>query len=538
MSKEKIYIAGAFLIGIAYRLLMGLQGIDSTDMGFCMTFYQNVFTHPEAMPFYFNYYLTGLIGGLWHMLLGQFGLLGFRLLETLTLTAAIGLLYLAFRPRFTSAKTPAVAVLLSFLFPSIIVTFHYDTLSFLLIAASVYFLSRWHRGGYVVWLTLAGMMIGLSFFARIINGFLFLLILFPLFWGWQRSRRRAFDDIAYFGVGMLVGCAASIALMVLLGHLPYFGAALSEAFGSLYGHNNSSGVLIGSYLKSYVNIALQILAIAAMALYFGDGDHLAPKLKAIVRTVMIAALTVLIFTSQAYLSAVAVCTLMIVITRRPHPLTFYALACAYLFPLGSTVGIPSLFHWCGGLLIIPAASCYKRFTSQWQRTVICLVSLLIAANMVYKMGTHAYGEEEPRTKTLTRALPGTLNVMTTAERAENYRNVVARIQEYGKDNPWLLVANQASEFYYATGRLPFTGNTQMAAFMGEALTSRLDYHHRLYGRLPLIAFLQRSHDSDDMEEFREGLIPWMRQQGYRLVYHDNDVELYDLKEENNDTHNR
>lgn len=527
MTKKQKYIGGAFLIGILYRLLMGLQGIDTTDMGFCMTFYQNIFSHPETMTFHFNYYLTGLIGGLWQLLFGQFGLMGFRVLEVVTLTAAVLLLYLAFRP-LLSPRVGAVAVLLSFLFPSIIVTFHYDTFSYLLIAASVYFLSRWQRGGSVVWLTLAGMMIGLSFFARIVNGFLFLLILFPLFWGWSESRRRAYDNSAYFGVGILVGCVVSVGLMALLGHLPYFGAALSEAFGSLYGHNNSSGALIGSYLKSYLNIALQTLAIAAMALYFGDGDHLAPKLKAVVRTVMIAALTVLVFTSQPYLSTVAVCTLMIVITRRPHPLTFYALACAYLFPLGSTVGIPSLFHWCGGLLIIPAACCFKRFTSQWQRTVICLVSLLIAANMVYKMSSQAYGEEQPRTKTLTCALPGTLNVMTTAERAESYRNEVARIREYGKDNPWLLIANQASELYYATGRLPFTGNTQMGALKGEALTSRLDYHHRLYDHLPLIVFLQRDHDSDDKAEFRETLIPWMKQQGYKLVYHDNNVELYDI----------
>lgn len=54
MTEEQKYIGGAFLIGIAYRLLMGLQGIDNVDMGFCMTFYQNIFTHPDAMPFYFN----------------------------------------------------------------------------------------------------------------------------------------------------------------------------------------------------------------------------------------------------------------------------------------------------------------------------------------------------------------------------------------------------------------------------------------------------------------------------------------------------
>ena len=51
--KDKIIlISFAFVIGVAYRLLMGVQGIDITDMGFCMTFYQNIFSHPDAMTFY------------------------------------------------------------------------------------------------------------------------------------------------------------------------------------------------------------------------------------------------------------------------------------------------------------------------------------------------------------------------------------------------------------------------------------------------------------------------------------------------------
>ena len=525
MKRKTRYAIAAFAVGIVYRLLMGLQGIDTTDMGFCMTFYQNIFTHPEGLTFYFNYYLTGLVGGLWQLLFGQFGLIGFRVLETLTLSAAILLLYLAFRPSLPP-RVGAAAVLLSFLFPSIIVTFHYDTLSFLLMSASVYALARWQRGGSQLWLTMAGMIIGLSFFARIVNGFLFWLILFPVFWGWSELRQRATDNGAYFGLGMLTGCVTSITLMAVLGHLPYFVEAIHEAFGSLYGHNNASGALIGSYLKSYVNIALQTVAIAATALYFGDGGHLAPRLKAIVRMVMIAALAVLVFTSQPWLSAVAICTLMIVITR-PLPLALYALACAYLFPLGSTVGIPSLFHWYAGLLIIPAATCFKHLVSNWQRLVITLLVLIIGATMIYRMGTRAYGESHSRATTLESPLPGTLNTMTDPKRAARYRNEVSRIREYAGDNKLLIIANQASELYYATGMLPFTGHTQMTALMGESLLARLDYHARLYGRLPLVVFIKHGHDSNDTEAFRECLVPWMRQHHYTKVYDDDDISIYE-----------
>ena len=531
MTKEQKYIGGAFLLGITYRLLMSLQGIDNVDMGFCMTFYQNIFTHPDAMPFYFNYYLTGLIGGVWQLLFGQFGLLGFRLLETMTMALAIWLIFIAFRPWLPSPRVSATAVLLSFLFPSFIVTFHYDTLSFLLMAVSVYATSRYLQGGSQLWLTVAGAMIGISFFARIVNGVLGALVLFPLFWGWRTSPRRGLIAASYYAGGILTGCLLILSLMGVLGHLPYFGEAIAEAFGTFGGHETShtSANLFGVYLKSYVNIGLQILVVALLALYFGDTGHLSSKLRMALRVIMLVVLFVLVLTSQPYLSAVAICTLMIVITPHPQPLLFYALACAYLFPFGSDIGIPGIFHWCGGLLIIPAACCYKKLTSQWQRTVTGLLGLAIALNMLYKMGVSAYGEDYSRIKTFTQALPGTLNTLTDADRAERYRNEVARIRQYAADNNLLLVANQASEIYYATGLLPFTGNTQMGTYMGETLIKRLDRQHACYNRLPLIAFIKRGHYTDDMEEFRQVLRPWMTKQGYQSVYSDDDLELFTTK---------
>lgn len=528
MRKEQRYIGGAFLIGIVYRLLMSVQGIDTTDMGFCMTFYQNIFTHPGAMTFYFNYYLTGLIGGVWHLVFGQFGLLGFRLLETLTLSAAIGLMYLAFRPWLTSNKIAAVAVLLSFLFPSIIITFHYDTLSFLLMAASVYAVSRWLRGGSTWWLTVAGMLIGISFFARIVNGVLGLLIIFPLLWGCRTLPRKGIPAAVYYGGGIVVGCILLLVIMALLGHLSYFCQALIEAFSTFSGHETShaSTNIFSVYLKSYVNIGLQLFAIVLLAFLLDDVGLWPAKLGASMRIVIFAVLSILVLISQPYLSTLAICTLLIVITPRPLPLTFYALVCAYLFPFGSDIGIPGIFHWCGGLLIIPAACCYHGLTSQWQRHVTCLFGVIIALSMVYKMGVRAYGEELPRAKTFTQALPGTLNTMTDSERATRYRNEVARIIQYAKDDSLLLIANQASELYYATGKLPFTGNTQMGTFMGESLLQRLNRQTAYYGQLPLIAFVKRKNDTDEVEEFRHTLYPWMIEHRYQSVYRDDDIELF------------
>ena len=535
MKKEKKYVVVAFLIGVVYRLLMGLQGIDTVDMGYCMTFYQNFFSHPDALPYYFNYYLTGLVGGIWHLLFGQFGLIGFRVLETLTMSAAIWLLYLSFSPWLNSTIVAAVAVLLSFLFPSFVVTFHFDTLAFLLMSASVYGLSHWFRNGHPVWMFLAGLMIGLSFYTRNMTGGLVALAIFPFYWGAQTSWRKGQNNAAFYMSGLAVGCLAVLCVIGALGHLQYYLAALQEMVTSIGSAESSHGVGIfwRGYFKSYINIALQILVIAMMALYFGDAGLLSSRLRTAIRTVMLVVLFILVLTSQPYLSAVAICTLLIAITREPHPLTFYALACAYLFPIGSGSSIQGVFHWCGGLLIIPAACCYLRLGSQWQRTVTGLVGLFIAVNMVYRMGSKAYGEEQSRLVTTEVALPGTLNTMTDSERAQSYRNEVARIRQAAGDNPLLLIGNQASELYYATGLLPFTGNTQVAAFLGDDLTERLDCQLAYYRRLPLIAFIERSHEPEpeDAEEVRELVKPWMEQHGYRLAYEDKDIKLYKAETE-------
>lgn len=527
MAKGRYYIAGAFFIGIAYRLLMGLQGIDTTNVGFCMTFYQNIFTHPDAMPNYFNYYLTGLLGGLWQEAFGQYGLLGFRLLETLTLASAIALIYHAFRPWLISTRVTAVAVLLSFLFPSSISTFHYNTLSFLLVTASVYAIMRWHRSERNVWLVIAGLFIGVSFFARFLNITLALLAIVPFVSGCRHSVKRGFANVGIYTCGVLAGCLLICGLMGVLGHWTYFVGALTDSF-HVFGNDEVSYTpvgLFGIYMKGYVDIALQIVAIVFIAWFYGDAGHLSKKLKVAARVALLIGLFVLVFKSLPHLSAIAICTLLLVTTRRFINVAFYPLLCAYLFPLGSDDGISATFLWCGGLLIIPAACCYSRLGSRWQRNVVCALCLTIGVLMVYRMGFKARGEECLRTETTVVAIPGSLNVMTSPDRAKRYQNEVSRIKQYGEGNPLLLIANQAAELYYATEKLPFTGSTQIATFMNEKLTERLDQQHAYYRQLPLVVYLEQKR-TDGMEAFRQTLGPWMKHNGYQSVYKDDDMEIF------------
>ena len=179
-DKNKNLIVWAFAVPMLFRLVMSTQGIDSTDVGFCNTFYQAIFDAPDTNEFNFIYYLTGFLGGCWEKIFGKFGLMGFRIFELFTLSVSVFCLYSIYKDKMRR-KLCAAAVFLSLLFPIIIVTFHYDTLSYLLVALAALMFSKHveiHKG--YLWITLAGVFIGISFFARIVNFSFCVLAILPL----------------------------------------------------------------------------------------------------------------------------------------------------------------------------------------------------------------------------------------------------------------------------------------------------------------------------------------------------------------------
>lgn len=41
-------------------------GVDLADTGFYMSFYEWIFKDPACVEYNFMYYLTGIVGGIWH----------------------------------------------------------------------------------------------------------------------------------------------------------------------------------------------------------------------------------------------------------------------------------------------------------------------------------------------------------------------------------------------------------------------------------------------------------------------------------------
>ena len=515
---------------------MGLQGLDCVDSGFSNTFYQNVLHHPESMPYNFNYYLTGLVGGVWHAIFAPLGMQGFRLLEALTLSAAIAFMFLSFRRSLVSTRVAMTAIGLSFLFPSIVVTFHYNTLSFLFVAISIYCCSRSAQGQPTLFLWLSGVALGIGFFARIVNMALLGLLLVPLCHGYiTKNLHGGLRQAGLLAGGIATGCLLVLGLMSVLGHLPYFLDTLAEDFGFLNGTQNShgSGNLLTVYLKSYVNIGLQLLALLLFYALYLATQHLSSGWSNTVNAVLAVLTMALILTSQPYLSAVALCILLCMalfcctdVAGQRLSLVLYALAATLLLPMGSDIGIPGIFHWTGGLLIFPAATFWPMANLR-QRHAIGLCALLIGAVMAGRTAWKAYGEEGSRLACTQMVQPNRLNTLTEPQKARTLQHIIDRICQHSTDNPWLVFGNQASELYYATARKPFLGNTQLGTYTGQGLSEQLDRRLATTGQAPVVVFLHdKYHFSNDDAATQQILSNWMHAYGYQIACDDSCLTIY------------
>ena len=532
----------AFIVGVLYRLLLSLQGLDAVDAGFNMTFFQHIFDRPDAMPYSFCYYLTGLVGGCWQWAFGSWGLWGSRLFEILTMSAAVLLTYQTFKPWLPSQRMAAWAILMCFLFPSFVIVFHYNTLTFVLIAASAYCMRRWAQGDRRGWLVAGGYLVGLCFFARIVNVSLAMLCLVPLLVGWRTSARRALSLGSVYAGGMLMGVLSVAALLLATHQWCYFHEGVMDAFGFFHGEGTShtSGNLMVVYLKSWLNIDLQVLTLALIFFLYVKAERCPRPWRIAARVALIIALFVLIVTSLPFLSAFAAClVLMLVpifrgeISPALKIMLGYVLLAASLFPLGSDIGVAGVFHWYGALMVVPATCCVAQSTWVGYRPVLWYLYGFVFIALLGKTVYKPYGEQHPRYELTEQALAGTLNVWTAPERARQYQHIVDCIGQYDVDNPYMLIGNQASELYYATNRLPFTSNTQMETFTGERLFAMLDKQQRRHGRLPLVVFLKRGHEKPSPDGYQASLYPWLQAQGYEVIYEDEDLKLLSTNKNQN-----
>lgn len=539
--KHKRIILFIFIAGLAYRTLAGLQGFDHIDVGFGCTFFQSIFDSPDAFTFNYLFYLTGLIGGCWYNFFPSAGLLGLRFFDNIFILSSIYFLYLILKEKI-QFKYLAPAIALSILFPTIINTFNYDTLTFFLITAAALSFHKARQNGYWILYFVSGFAIGLSFMARLVNVTLVSLLIIPLIvFYYNKNKRELCISLPLMLVGMVVGVATVVCIMSVLGHLGPFLNAINDAFGLLGRTDNthSSSNIIFVYLKSLLNILLNAGVIILIFYLYSHIKIQSAKLTIAIRVILSAALLALVATTPIYMITAAVCltlTICFFIYFRKDGdaitlISFVTLA-ALVMPLGSDIGIAGVLHWSMGLLLMPAAYSLQQILDtyvtadkkdkalQFVKICFCFIAIAAFTRTSYK----AYGEDSPRILGTKLVKEGTLNVFTDNKKAECYQNAIENIDRY--NNKYLLVGNQAAEMYFATRKIPFIDKTSMDQYTETLLKRRLEERTSHFNSHPLIIFIKDLKPDDKIIELRPAIMDYIGKNNYKLAVDNRYIKLY------------
>jgi putative flippase GtrA len=246
---------------IIIPVLLMFQGIDFTDTGWVLSNYQQMFSDPESVSYWFHLWLPNIIGGIWYKLFGWGGLLSFKIAAVLIFWLTAFLVYCIYKNAFgilrrgagNGTPGPSISDRCLFLaltlgmalhFPSKITVIHYNNISMLFLTLCAFFLLAGINNRRTLFLYLSGAACCLSVFARLPN-ILGIFFLAAILYAWLLESRQekvpekgSFSAVntgpvkqtAFFILGGISALIIVLALMAVLGHLDLYKAAVFDLF--------------------------------------------------------------------------------------------------------------------------------------------------------------------------------------------------------------------------------------------------------------------------------------------------------------------
>ena len=504
MKAAKEGIGGSVVYGIAlFALAAAAQlpalfgGFELADSGFYMTFYANIFDHPETVEYNFMYWLSGIIGG---ALLKIFPdtLLTMRIVGLLFNLGCVACVWSLMRDR--EYRLPLLAgsfaVALGTLFNPL--TFYYDILTpFLaLLSLTLLFHGLQSTGRKTIILILiAGLAAGVNTFSRIPNileGLFVLLV--PLYCRIFR-RGNAWRLSLLFIAGWVMGIVLTLLTMQLMGHLDIFLSNLRELTGiaGTSGDEASHGMgnLILAQFSAYRRfglLAIKLLTLCALW-WFAGGFKISNFWKNIISVALFIPAAWMLWKSDIVTSLAAIsfggalCGIAIVKNRNLKFLSAMGLAMMVILPLGSDGAIYN-----GGTealwLAVPVALAFlsSGFASTSYRKIargsiyviaIVIVISLSALSTARQKGLYFDNTPLAGINTSIEAKAAT-GIYTSRERGGAMTEILTALRGNVTPGDTLMVYGSAPMLNYLTGTLPAFGNSWPEQLSAAMLQSKLD----------------------------------------------------------------
>lgn len=245
-----------FLFSFVFLFLLSMQGFDLADSGFVLAGYQNFYTNPELASNLFYYYLCGIIGGVFHLVFPNGGLLYFRIINNMFLLGSIWISYLLLKQYVTKNQFIVGSVFYLF-FVSVpgILPLHYDTVTQFFSLVSLFFLVKGLNRN--ILLFVGGFILGINCFTDLTNVLFVVLGLILFFNAYYQNQniKKLFNQILIMIGGFSFGFCILFLIIILLGHGNLMSQKIVELF-TIAGGETTHGVsnLINNYLNNYLKI--------------------------------------------------------------------------------------------------------------------------------------------------------------------------------------------------------------------------------------------------------------------------------------------
>lgn len=454
-------------------------GFEVCDSGFYMTFYDNIFSHPESVSYNFMYYLSGIVGGTVRLVTGD-SLIGMRVAGML---ASIGIAFCVCNAtRGKDMRLPQLAATITVCAGMLIspLTFYNDILTMLMATASVMLLMR-DGHNTTFW---AALIAGLNTFTRIPNILEFLFI-FLIAYRFKDDRKQVLKLSGIWCLGWLSGIAAGLGITAIFGHIGCLYDTFNDLFRAAKGGADASThnlrKLMEVTIECLTNItipAAEILLTGFIAVYVWR-KRIHKWLRTVTASLSTAiCLYILISTDPvtalaALCIAGCACNLLTDCRKRLKQLSIAGLLMIVIIPAGSDKGIyntGTIIMW---LAAVPAFACALRHIGRY--LTIGLIALLTATSIIAICRYGFYFDDMPSAETISEVnLPSALHILTSQTRARRIERIVSGISRHVEPEDTMLVFGSAPMINHLTGTLPAIGCSWPELLRETQLKKKLD----------------------------------------------------------------
>lgn len=458
-------------------------GFDLADTGFYMTFYDRIFSAPESVEYNFMYYLTGIIGGSWHLIWP--GVFSLRVLAILMNLWTIWVLTEIVPDGRAILLTAALILFGLYVAP---LTFNYDTLTATLTVTGLWLMLR--NDKYWLWPFLGGMLLGVNVFSRISNlagiGYGLFYIIAAIWHG-----RRILRNVIWYLTGWISGIITVLLLMAALGHTDIFLSNVAELFSiaGAEGDEASHGMgnLIAAQLAAWYLISkFTVVACVLLAGFLWIRKTVRAGILRIILMSLIGISGAYIMYRSAPVTVVAgigltgcIATFFNSRDHRKSDIALAGLLMMFIMPLGSDGGIynnGTLAEW---LAVACAMNGFISTRNVRNRNLVpgfrasailtCVFSLLMVVHLIR---SGVYFDESHIGDKFVKVSGQT--AYTSQRRAKLVEELVSELNRFVKPGDILMVYGSGPTLNYLTDTRPWLGCSWPEQFMVESLKRRME----------------------------------------------------------------